>query len=182
MALPSSGTIRFSNINTELGTSSTSTISLNSTAVRTLFNVSSGSIAMSQGFGRERITTVAINSAQGYGQSGEVYTTTGPYNIQGKTTITGTNLQSVQTLEGPLGNEYHNGAEIAYSFDNVNFTRLCTIGGYAFPMNGSSDNRGSTAFTASVSAGISGTNIYIRVGTTTERQALMTVTGTITLQ
>lgn len=182
MALPSSGSMSLSQINTELGNPSTQTLSFSNTPMRNLFARFSGSIAYSNGFGRERITTVAINSAQGYGQGGLVYTTTGPYDIQGKTTITGTSLQSVQDLSGPLGNEYHNGAEIAYSFDNVNFTRLCTIGGYAFPMNGGSDNRGPTAFTASVSAGISGTNIYIRVGTTTERQALMTVTGTISLQ
>jgi hypothetical protein len=52
MALPSSGAITFSNIDTELGYSSTAQISLNDTAVRTLFGVSSGSISMLNGYGK----------------------------------------------------------------------------------------------------------------------------------
>lgn len=53
MTLPASGNpISFSQINTELGLTSTAQISMNDAAVRTLFGVASGAIAMSNGFGK----------------------------------------------------------------------------------------------------------------------------------
>jgi len=52
MTLPSSGSISMSQVDTELGYSSTATISLNDSAVRSLFGVSSGQISMSQGYGK----------------------------------------------------------------------------------------------------------------------------------
>ncbi len=51
MALQSSGTIDLSDVNVELGNSSTSTITLGSSAVRTLFGVASGVISLSDGYG-----------------------------------------------------------------------------------------------------------------------------------
>jgi hypothetical protein len=47
MALPSTGPISLANVNVELGLSSTTTISLNQTNVRTLAGVASGTISMS---------------------------------------------------------------------------------------------------------------------------------------
>ena len=52
MTLSASGTLSFSDINTELGYSSTATISLNDAAVRTLFSVASGVITVANGYGK----------------------------------------------------------------------------------------------------------------------------------
>jgi hypothetical protein len=52
MALPESGPISMSMVNTELGYSATAVITLNDAAVRTLFGKSSGAIALSDGYGK----------------------------------------------------------------------------------------------------------------------------------
>ena len=52
MALPASGQISFADVNTELGYASTSQISLNDSAVRSLAEVSSGQIAMTNLHGK----------------------------------------------------------------------------------------------------------------------------------
>jgi hypothetical protein len=64
MALPSSGAISFSQINTELGVSATATRSLNDSTTRTLFGVSSGQISMSQGYGKANQFSFTIASNQ----------------------------------------------------------------------------------------------------------------------
>ena len=51
MALPASGTIKMSEVNTELGNTSTDELGLNNGAVRTLFEVPSGAISLSDGWG-----------------------------------------------------------------------------------------------------------------------------------
>ena len=179
MALPSSGSISMSQINTELTNSSTATLNMGATTVRNLFGVFSGPIKFSNGYGKQRVITQSINVVQGYGVN-EAYYTYGPYDILGKTTITGTSLQTVQDLSGTLGNEYHNACIFDFSYDNTNFTRLVNVGG-TFWNNSDPHNRGPNNSTASVSAAISGTNLYLRIGTWTERRAQMTVTGTVTL-
>lgn len=65
MTLPASGAISMSQVNTELGLSSTATISLNDSAVRTLFGKGSGAIAMSDGYGKANqfAFTVSSNTA-----------------------------------------------------------------------------------------------------------------------
>lgn len=64
MALPSSGSISLSQVNTELGLSSTAQISLNDSAVRTLFGKASGAIAMSDGYGKANNFALTISSNQ----------------------------------------------------------------------------------------------------------------------
>jgi len=52
MALPASGAISLSAVNTELGLSSTAAIGMNDSAVRTLFGKASGAIALGDGYGK----------------------------------------------------------------------------------------------------------------------------------
>lgn len=181
MALPSSGSLSMSQINTELTNSATATLNMGATTVRNLFEILSGSISFSNGYGKTRVITIPLSFAQGFGSQSPVYYNLGPYSIIGKTTLTGTNLQTVQTECGTAGCEYHNAAIVDYSYDNTNWTRLVNIGGAAW-FNTDPHSRGPTLFTASVSTSISGTNVYIRIGTWTERGATMTVTGTLTIQ
>lgn len=56
MTLQSSGAISLSQVNTELGLSSTATISLGDSAVRTLAGVSSGAISLSSLYGKSNAT------------------------------------------------------------------------------------------------------------------------------
>jgi hypothetical protein len=63
MALPASGAISFNAINVELGLTATAQISLNDSAVRTLFGVSSGAISMSQGYGKSNRVSVTVTLA-----------------------------------------------------------------------------------------------------------------------
>jgi hypothetical protein len=64
MALPSSGAISLSQVSVELGASGTSTRSLNDTTTRNLFGVASGTISMSQGYGKSNQFAFTITSTQ----------------------------------------------------------------------------------------------------------------------
>lgn len=66
MTLPSSGPISLSQVNVELGLSATALISMNDSAVRTLFAVggSGTSISMSQGYGKANQFAFTISSNQ----------------------------------------------------------------------------------------------------------------------
>ena len=64
MTLPASGPLSLSAVNTELQLSSTATISLNDTLVRTLFGASSGAISMSSGYSKEYMKSIAISANQ----------------------------------------------------------------------------------------------------------------------
>ena len=63
MALPSSGQISLNDVNVELGNSGTAQISMNDSAVRTLFDDASGQISMSQGHGKANEFSFTISSS-----------------------------------------------------------------------------------------------------------------------
>jgi len=86
MALPSTGPLSMSQVNTELGRSSNATISLGEAAVRALAGVPSGAISFQDLRGKSAMSVSANNvsgSASGFAPSGSV--STGSPN----TTVTG---------------------------------------------------------------------------------------------
>ena len=62
MALPSSGQISLNQVNVELGNSGTAQIDMNSSAVRGLFDISSGEIEMADGYGKSNIAVEYITT------------------------------------------------------------------------------------------------------------------------
>ena len=64
MALPSSGSISFGQINIELGVAETTTRSLGETTTRNLFGVGSGAISMNQGYGKANQFGLSIATNQ----------------------------------------------------------------------------------------------------------------------
>ena len=63
MALPASGTITLDDVNAELGITSGTIITLGSSDVRGLFDVASGAISMSNGYGKSSSVTLSPSSA-----------------------------------------------------------------------------------------------------------------------
>lgn len=59
MTLPASGSISLSQVNVELGLSSTASINMNASNVRTLFGKASGAISMSDGYGKSNRAAVS---------------------------------------------------------------------------------------------------------------------------
>ena len=62
MTLPASGQITLNQVNVELGNSGTAQIDMNSAAVRGLFDIASGEIEMSDGYGKADNFTLTISS------------------------------------------------------------------------------------------------------------------------
>jgi hypothetical protein len=86
MALPSTGPLSMSQVNTELGRSSTATISLNESAVRTLAGVPSGAISFQNLRGKSALS-VSATSVSGF-NSGFAFS--GPVSTDNtSTTVTG---------------------------------------------------------------------------------------------
>lgn len=91
MALPASGPISMSMVNTELGIPATTVITLNDAAVRTLFNKSSGAIALSDGYGKSAVsapvfpTTILVNFVGGGYQEFLTNTTASNYSVNDRT-------------------------------------------------------------------------------------------------
>ncbi len=84
MTLPSSGQITLNQVNVELGNSGTAQIDMNSAAVRTLFGVASGQIAMSNGYGKSN-EYVLTNEGTINGQSNRKQITVSSFISSGDT-------------------------------------------------------------------------------------------------
>lgn len=71
MALPASGSISLSQVNTELGRGATASINMNDSAVRSLFGVggSGTTISMSSGFGKSNVTISLAAMTSIYGSN-----------------------------------------------------------------------------------------------------------------
>ena len=105
MTLPASGQITLNDVNVELGLSGTAQVSLNDSAVRTLFEIASGEIEMSDGYGKADFSP---------------WTTTPTFqNFQGATsTINGTYTPTSGTVKFLVmmwGSTGHGGNTVAYS-------------------------------------------------------------------
>lgn len=81
MTLQSSGAISLSQVNTELGRSSTAAISLGETAVRTLAGVPSGAISMSNLYGKSSVIVSVFDTNINAVRVGLVGTATAAYQL-----------------------------------------------------------------------------------------------------
>lgn len=113
MALPGSGTITMGNVRTELGASGT--ITLAQTSVRTLFALPTGSIKLTDGYGKSngkaRATTYSFTGTTTYGTNSSLdsaYDTTG-------TTADTTTYGTINALGRPRQSNGTSFAEVIFS-------------------------------------------------------------------
>lgn len=136
MALPSSGAISCSQINTELSFASNATISLGSTSVRNLAGVASGAISMSNLYGKSAVSaTISISDR-----------TNGAYNVD-----------AVATAAYRLGSD-----GIVYGGENGGYY---FIENWITPQSGMADYEAlATVTSGTLSSGTAGT--WLNLGTT----------------
>jgi hypothetical protein len=87
MALPASGAISLNDVNVELGLSGTAAITMNDSAVRTLFGVASGAIGMNSGYGKSNRAAISYTYSASAANPSLNVTTIGGY-VAGKSDIT----------------------------------------------------------------------------------------------
>lgn len=151
MALPSSGPIKFSDINTELNFDNNFSLNLGRTQVRTLFGVASGAISMSQGYGKANsINAVFFAGGSTVSQAGgnqSVTLTTEKYNLDTDARTAGTNLATLKT----------------YAYANTgNYTAGYIFGGLTNATNYASQQTATVAkYTYQTDAIGSGTNLSV---------------------
>jgi len=87
MALPASGAISLSAVNTELALSSTAQITMNDAAVRSLFGVASGAITMNNGYGKSNRTPLSVTYSTNTTDASLNIAALGGY-VSGKTDVT----------------------------------------------------------------------------------------------
>ena len=99
MTLPTSGNPpSFSQVNVELGYSSTAQISMNCTAFRTLFRVSSGAIGMSSGFGKSK---TSVPGAPTIGTATATSSTSASITFTAPTCTGGASITGYQAISSP---------------------------------------------------------------------------------
>jgi len=159
MTLPASGAISFSQIDVELGYSSTAQIGLNCSAVRTLFGQSSGAICMNTGHGKSNtsvpgaptIGTATATSCSAISVSFTAPSCTGGLSITGYQVVctsSGTNSAtgssspiSVTGLSASTSYTFHVRAQNSKGYGsysgNASATTPITFGSHSYTSSGS---------------------------------------------
>lgn len=159
MALPAAGAISLNDVNVELGLTATATITMNDSAVRTLFGIASGAIDMNTGHGKSNRAAISYTFASNATNQSLNITSISGYNA-GKSDVTitvnaGVYLYSTST--GTPGLTLSGGS----SGDTVTLVN----NGYIMGMGGvAGKGIGSPPFKASGSAG--GTALQLGFNTT----------------
>ena len=100
MALPSSGQITLNQVNVELGLSGTAQIGMNDSAVRGLFDVASGEIEMSDGYGKSNIAVEYITTKASSESNSTSTSFTMPTGIQSGDILVMAQATSVNSTSG----------------------------------------------------------------------------------
>lgn len=151
MALPSSGAISMSQVNAELGLSSSATISLNDTRVRLLANVPSGAISMNNLRGKQVPTIVNTASPAESFISSNTY----PFGTQSLGSEASSRvIVALVTGDSGSGNRFVTGVTL----DGAGMTQVLSV---------STSNSGSAAAAIFYVAKPTGTSADVVVSTTT---------------